>query len=194
MATADGAARAKKKKRVLMIVRAECDFGALSGARCAWAGLDSARIDGVRDGDIIYEILPLSDGKTFTFPPWRLHRQAIRPVERNPSPPACSPKPRRTRGRPQRGRLQRWSWRADEIVHVVALDIEIGEEPGGQVAFAARWNDRDDHLALVFRALASCNAAQVAAPEEMPIGIPSSLLTCLDTGPESVSFTRMISS
>jgi len=70
----------------------------------------------------------------------------------------------------------------------------VGEEPGGQIAFAARRNDHDDDLALVFGPLGDLQRGQVAAPDEMPIGIPSSWFTCFDTGPESTSFTRMISS
>ena len=41
---------------------------------------------------------------------------------------------------------------------------------------------------------ASWSAAHTAAPEEMPIGMPSSWFTCFETGPESVSFTRITSS
>ena len=49
-------------------------------------------------------------------------------------------------------------------------------------------------LPLFSGRLASWRAAQVMAPEETPMGMPSSWLTCLDTGPESASFTRMTSS
>ena len=41
---------------------------------------------------------------------------------------------------------------------------------------------------------ASCRAAQAMAPDEMPTGMPSSWLICFETGPESVSFTRITSS
>ena len=37
-------------------------------------------------------------------------------------------------------------------------------------------------------------AAQAMAPDEMPTGMPSSWLICFETGPESVSFTRITSS
>jgi len=83
---------------------------------------------------------------------------------------------------------------ADEVVDRVALDVDVGEEPRRKIAFAADGMITTMSLPWFSGRFASCKAAQTAAPEEMPIGMPSSWLTCFDTGPESVSFTRMTSS
>ena len=49
-------------------------------------------------------------------------------------------------------------------------------------------------LPLFSGRLATCSAAQMIAPLEMPTGMPSSLLISFETGPESSSLTLMISS
>jgi hypothetical protein len=41
----------------------------------------------------------------------------------------------------------------EQVVDRVALDVDVGEEPGGEVALGRRGDDGHDLLALVLRAL-----------------------------------------